>query len=93
MKMALSMVSAVALAAVVAASSALAHDGDNGNHNGWANGNHGNHNGWANGNNGNHNGHSVRGAPGPMMGFGSAPLLALGYGFYWLRKRRAAPQS
>jgi hypothetical protein len=89
MKISLSVFFAVALAAVVAASPAVAHDGDNGNHYGWANGNNGNHNGWENGN----NGHRVHGAPGPMMGFGSAPLLALGYGFYWLRKRRAARQD
>jgi hypothetical protein len=86
MKMALPILSAVALVAVVAASPASAHDGDNGNHYGWTSNHH-------DGNNGNHNGHRVHGAPGPIMGFGSAPLLALGYGFYWLRKRRAARQD
>ena len=38
-----------------------------------------------NGNNGN-NGH-VSGAPGPIAGAG-LPVLAVGYGVYWLIKRR-----
>jgi len=61
------------------------------------NGNNGNHYGNANnGNNGNHYGHvrgapgpiaGVRGAPGPIAGAG-LPILAIGYGVYWLVKRR-----
>jgi hypothetical protein len=47
------------------------------------NGNHGNGNN-GNGNNGNGN---IRGTPGPIAGAG-LPFLAVGYGVYWLIKRR-----
>jgi len=30
----------------------------------------------------------LRGAPGPIIGAGILPALAVGYGFYWLSKRR-----
>lgn len=32
-------------------------------------------------------GHNIRGAPGPIAGAG-LPVLAIGYGVYWLVKRR-----
>jgi hypothetical protein len=41
--------------------------------------------------NGNHHakGHHVSGAPGPIAGAG-LPVLAIGFGIYWLIKRRKA---
>jgi hypothetical protein len=30
----------------------------------------------------------LRGAPGPLIGAGLLPALAVGYGFYWFAKRR-----
>ena len=35
--------------------------------------------------------HGVRGAPGPIAGAG-LPILAVGYGVYWLVRRRRKPQ-
>jgi hypothetical protein len=47
----------------------------------------GNKNGWNNPNNPHY-----QGAPGPIAGAG-LPILAVGYGVYWLvRRRRKAPQ-
>ena len=40
--------------------------------------------------NGNGGGRDVRGAPGPIAGAG-LPVLAIGYGVYWLVKRRRKP--
>jgi hypothetical protein len=41
---------------------------------------------------GDRGGGSVHGAPGPIAGAG-LPILAVGYGVYWLiRRRRKAPQ-
>jgi hypothetical protein len=37
--------------------------------------------------NGNGGGREVRGAPGPIAGAG-LPILAIGYGVYWLVRRR-----
>jgi hypothetical protein len=33
----------------------------------------------------------LHGAPGPIIGAGILPALAVGYGFYWLTKRRRKP--
>jgi hypothetical protein len=54
-----------------------------------ASANNGNHYGQKNGNNGNHYGNSgsVSGAPGPIAGAG-LPILAVGFGVYWLIRRR-----
>jgi hypothetical protein len=35
--------------------------------------------------------HGVHGAPGPIAGAG-LPILAVGYGVYWLVRRRRKPQ-
>ena len=40
--------------------------------------------------NGNGGGRDVHGAPGPIAGAG-LPVLAIGYGVYWLVKRRRKP--
>lgn len=36
------------------------------------------------------NKHNIRGVPGPIAGAG-LPILAIGYGVYWLRKHRRKP--
>jgi hypothetical protein len=42
--------------------------------------------------NGNGGGRDVRGAPAPLIGgAASLPVLAVGYGVYWLVKRRRKP--
>ena len=46
----------------------------------------GNKNGWSNPNNPHYDGGSVHGAPGPIAGAG-LPILAVGYGAYWLVRR------
>ena len=69
---------AIALAASLSFASAPA-SACNGNCNG-----NGNQNG---GGNGNGNGHDPRGAPLPLIG-ASLPGLAIGYGAYWLIRRR-----
>ena len=33
-------------------------------------------------------GHGVHGAPGPLVGAAGFPILAAGYGVYWLVRRR-----
>jgi len=83
-------------------SSALARDNDdNGNHYGWYKDDHGwhrhdgnrtdNHYGWykdqGNPNDGGSSGRHYHAAPGPIAGAG-LPVLAIGYGVYWLVKRR-----
>jgi hypothetical protein len=32
--------------------------------------------------------HNIRGAPGPIAGAAGLPVLAIGYGVYWLIRRR-----
>jgi hypothetical protein len=54
----------------------------------------GNKNGWNNPNNPHYSGGSgdnVHGAPGPIAGAG-LPILAVGYGVYWLIRRRRKAQ-
>jgi hypothetical protein len=84
---------ALVVALMVVTPPALAGNGNgnNGNGNGGGNGSNGNGNGNGGGNgsngNGNGNGHNISGAPGPIAGAG-LPVLAIGYGVYWLVKRR-----
>jgi hypothetical protein len=54
----------------------------------------GNKNGWNNPNNPHYSGGSgnVHGAPGPIAGAG-LPILAVGYGVYWLIRRRRKAKS
>ena len=37
-------------------------------------------------------GGGIHGAPGPVMGVAGIPVLAIGYGAYWLIRRRRAPK-
>ena len=65
-------------ASAILLSSAFAND-DNGNHYGWYKDNGNPHNGDSPG--------AYHAAPGPIAGAG-LPVLAIGYGVYWLVKRR-----
>ena len=71
---------ALAVSAILV-SSALARDNDdNGNHYGW-------YKDQGNPNDGGSSGRHYHAAPGPIAGAG-LPVLAIGYGVYWLVKRR-----
>lgn len=37
--------------------------------------------------------HGVRGAPGPIVGAAGLPILAAGYGVYWLERRRRVART
>lgn len=71
MKIALKVLSAAALATVVASPALACNGGGN----------------CENAPGHNKPGHTVKGAPGPAVGAG-LPVLAIGYGVYWLVRRR-----
>jgi hypothetical protein len=74
------MIKLIAASALVAALCvpALA-DSDNGNKNGWNNPNNPHYSGGS--------GNNAHGVPGPIVGAG-LPIIAVGYGIYWLVRRR-----